>query len=125
MTTPPAHEHGSIVIEAMVAALILAAMAGLLFQTMTSNAAASRALAERRRALLVAQSELAIASAQGILIPSVREGQQDGLLWRVSAAPYPLDGGSDVGAIGQVIVTVREPGGGGPLVSLRSLRVGR
>jgi hypothetical protein len=117
-------DEGSIVIEALVAALIVAAMAGTLFETIAGNARAERAAAGQGRALLVARSRLAAAGIDTPLAAGITEGRDGDLAWRVAVEPYEGDGTSDVDPVSRVTVTVGAPGARAPLVTLSSLAIG-
>lgn len=123
----PDDEEGAIVVEAMIAALIIAGMAAALFATLHSNALAARAADERRRALLVAQSALAAAGAGNPLSPGIEEGMDGDLVWRRAVAPFSVpDGASRAGTVERVTVSVRRAGSESPpLIILPSLRFGR
>jgi membrane protein implicated in regulation of membrane protease activity len=116
-------DAGSIVIEAMVAALIVAAVAGTLFETMAAHARADRLVAARRNALLVAQSQLAAAGVVSPLGEGTREGRAGDLIWRVSSEPYEDGDESDVDPVRRVTVTVRAANTRAPLATLSTLRI--
>lgn len=117
----PAHgESGTVLVEALVAVLIVAAMAGLWFDTLGQGVRQQRTVADRRIAILVAQSQLA---AAGVLQPAGRQdsnGSDAGMTWRTSIEPYP-DAGEGVE---KITVSVGKPGGT-DLASLQSLRFGQ
>lgn len=123
-STVPGGEAGSIVIEALVAALIVAAAAGALFGSLSQGARADRAAAAREQALLVARSALATATADPPA-PGTREGHDGPLVWRVVVSGYPVDGADRIGPVELVTVTVHDGSGGGPLARLSTLRFGR
>ncbi len=108
------------VIEALVAVLIVAVMAGLWFETSGSAARRAVAINDRRTAMLVAQSQLATV---GVTVPA-RFGSVDGrdgaYLWQIGQQPYD-DAGPGVSL---VTVTVAAPGRG-RLATLQTLRFGR
>jgi type II secretory pathway pseudopilin PulG len=117
--TPAARETGSVLVEALVAVLIVAAMAGLWFDTLAQGVRQQRTLADRRTAMLVAQSQLAAASVRN---PSGQEssGVNAGMEWRTSIEPFPAAGEG----IERVTVTVGRAGGTA-LASLQSLQFGQ
>jgi type II secretory pathway pseudopilin PulG len=118
--TPAPREEGSVLVEALVAVLIVAAMAGLWFDTLAQGVRQQAALGDRRIAILVAQSQLA---AAGVLNPSGRQGSSGrdaGMAWRIGVEPYP-DAGD---GIEMVTVTVGKPGGAA-LATLQSLQFGQ
>jgi hypothetical protein len=118
--TPAHRERGSVVAEALVAVLIIAAMAGLWFDTLTQGVRQQRTLADRRIAILVAQSQLAAASviyAAGVQDSS---GSNAGMDWRIRIEPYPEAGEG----VEKITVSVGKPGGVA-LANLQSLRFGQ
>jgi general secretion pathway protein I len=120
-----ARDRGSVFIESVVAAAIVAmALVGTL-RVIADSAARDHAVEDRRAAVLIAQSEL---DAVGSEIP-LAEGQSAGvagdLVWRVATAPYTEAG--DPGPAGipwRVVVTVSPRAGGRVLARLESLRLG-
>jgi type II secretory pathway pseudopilin PulG len=113
----PPGETGAVLIEALVAVLIIAGLAGVWFQTVNDNARTQVGLAERRTAMLVAQSQLATVGVLGAVTPGERVGSDAGMNYtiRVAAAADGLN---------RVTVTVARPGGG-PLAVLETLKAGR
>ncbi len=114
-----AGETGSILIEALVAVAIVAAMAGLWFNTLAQGAAAERATADRRTALLVARSQLATVGVYTAAAPGVTSGRDAGMAWRIDITPFPEAGQG----MEQVVVSVGRPGAAA-LATLRTLRFG-
>ncbi len=111
-------EVGSLVIEALVAVLIVAAMAGLWFQTLGSAAHGQRGTADRRLAYLIAQSRLATVGVLNSVVPGVTSGNDGAFAWTVDIEP--------AGQPGLARVTVNVTGGDArPLATLTSLRFGR
>jgi hypothetical protein len=108
------YDRGSAFIEALVASAIVALAVLMMVQSITASALAAHGIADRRLALLVAQSQLA---AAGYATPL--DGQSTGAdgvyQWRVTATPQ--DGG-----LVRVDVVV---GNGKPqaLVSLSTLKI--
>lgn len=123
--TPRNAEHGSIVIEAMIAAAVVAAMLGASFEAIQSTAGQSRKIEARREAMLVAQSALATVGTEIPVVPGATDGTTGALLWRVDIAPTEATAESSVGALDLVTVTVRSPGASAPLATLRTLRLDR
>ena len=115
-------DAGSVFIESMVAAAIVALALAAMYHAISDGAMRNRKLDRKETALLIAQSEL---SAVGSAIPlaSGMTGGTDGdYAWRVDIAPYDADA-SDTGTLWQVTVSVRALDGGNDLVSLTSLKV--
>ena len=118
-------DSGSIFVEAVIAAAIVAMALGGTFRVSADGAARGRAADGRREALLVAESQLA---AVGADIP-LRQGDSAGLagdlVWRVQVTRE--DGDSDAnpaGVLWRVAVTVAPREGGPTLASLKTLRLG-
>ena len=116
-------ETGTMIVEAMVAVLIVSLMAGLWFQTVAGTTARERGLADRRTALLVAQSQLATVGVLHAVVPGTTTGRDGRFAWRIA-----IDGAPDAGAgIARVTVTVDGDGEGNSarrLASLETLRFG-
>jgi prepilin-type N-terminal cleavage/methylation domain-containing protein len=114
-------ERGFTLPEALVASAIVAAMLGVTLGVVQSNARAARINEERRAALLVAQSQLAVA---GVAVPgrfAQREGQSGGVRWALRIEPYRAALASP--ALDRITVTAGEGPSGKPLVELSTLRV--
>jgi prepilin-type N-terminal cleavage/methylation domain-containing protein len=109
--------------EALVASAIVAAMLGVTLNVVQNNARAARINEERRAALLVAQSQLAIAE---VAVPGrfeTREGRSGQIGWALRIEPYRSSLASP--AIDQITVTAGTGPSGQPLVELTTLRVAR
>jgi len=114
-------ESGFGLVETLIAAAIIAAVAALAFSSIAQNAQSTRMISERRAAILVARSQLdaAIATNAG---EASQDGLSDGLRWRIDIVPYtPRQGTAP--ALERVTVTVARADTGGALVRLRSLRI--
>jgi prepilin-type N-terminal cleavage/methylation domain-containing protein len=85
-------EHGFSLVEALVALAIIAALAGALAETVGAQARLRGAVAQRREALMVAQSALARVTAGD----PADGGQAGSLSWHVLREPY--EGGGEAGA---------------------------
>ncbi len=112
--------RGYILVETMVALLVLTLVLGGVLVAVSGSVRRQQASLETRRALMVAQSELA---GVGVLIPgepSVSTGMADDIAWRVqidpAAAPGPL------GLLARVTVSAGAPGAP-PRVRLSELRI--
>jgi len=119
-----AGERGSVFIEVMVSAAILALALGMTFRAIGETAARQRMIEARRGAMLVARSELA---ATGSAIP-LQFGETRGLsgpfAWRVAAEPYGADqAASSAGNLMRITVDVSAREGGPPLATLSTLRL--
>ncbi|MDF0487771.1 hypothetical protein PX554_06485 [Sphingomonas sp. H39-1-10] len=122
---PEAPETGFSVVEALVALAIIAAMTSLLFEAISTSARAHTKIADKREAILLAQSLLAQATiSQGVgdLPPS---GQTNRFRWRVTNRI--IDGGArDTGVpLQEVKIDVADRGSGQSLVRVQTLRLER
>lgn len=118
-------ESGFSVVEALVALAVIAAMASLLFEAISTNASAHAKITNKRQAILLAQSLLAqatISQGTGELPPS---GQSDQFRWRVThrmVSNGPRDAAVPLQEV-KIDVTDRESGRF--LVSVQTLRLER
>lgn len=120
MTVRGAGETGSVLVEALVAVLIIAAMSGLWFETLARGARAGRSADDRRLAMLVAQSQLATVGVVSAIAPGTTSGSDAGLDWRI-AVSRAGDAGAGVQRVG---VDVTGPQGD-VLARLQTLRIGQ
>ncbi|MBU7579562.1 MAG: type II secretion system protein [Porphyrobacter sp.] len=114
-------ERGFTLPEALVASAIVAAMLGVTLSVVQNNARAARINEERRAALLVAQSQLAVAQ---VAVPgrlAAREGRSGSIGWALRIEPYR--GAFTSPALDRITVTAGEGPTGKPLVELTTLRV--
>ncbi len=114
-------ERGFTLPEALVASAIVAAMLGVTLNVVQNNARAARINEERRAALLVAQSQLAVAE---VAVPGrfvTREGRSGAIAWELRIEPYRSALASP--ALDQISVTAGTGPSGQPLVALTTLRV--
>ena len=118
--TRPQGETGSVLIEALVAVLIVAAMAGLWFETVSSGAGRQRNADDRRTAMLVAQSQLATVGVLRPVVPGETSGSDGSMAWRIAVDPHAEAGP----AVYRVRVTVGSASGR-TLARLETLRFGR
>ena len=118
-------ETGSALIEAMVAAAIIAVTLASMYGAILESAARNRMAEQRRMALLIAQSELAAVGSAIPAVPGVTEGTQGNFYWRVDIEPYG-DGppASMVGQLCTVTVQVADPRRA-PLAQLTTLTLAR
>lgn len=114
-------EAGFALVEVIVGAAIVATMMTLTYRTIAANAATARQVAERREAVLLAQSVLAQVTASPAAAALAQTGRDGALSWQVGRAPYPgPDGGLPVEQ-----VAVRISDASGAVLTLRTLRVVR
>lgn len=114
-------ERGFTLPEALVASAIVAAMLGVTLNVVQNNARASRINEERRAALLVAQSQIAVAE---VAVPgrfAVRQGRSGTIGWDMRIEPYR--GALASPALDQITVSAGEGPSGQPLVELTTLRI--
>jgi hypothetical protein len=130
-----AGDDGSVLVEAMVGAAIIAMTLIGMYQSIINSAAHNRMAESRRTAMMIAQSELA---AVGPIIPSMpgtTEGTEGDFYWRVDIAPYQQPGSqppqpvlgqapNPTGTLCLVTVTVADQRRG-PLAVLTSLTLAR
>ena len=115
------HERGFTLPEALVASAIVAAMLGVTLNVVQNSARAARINEERRAALLVAQSQLAVAE---VAVPGrfvSREGRSGAIAWELRIEPYR--GTFANPAVDQITVSAGTGPSGQPLVELTTLRV--
>lgn len=111
------NDRGSILIESMVAAAVLALILGAAYQILGDASRRSARADLQRSALLVAQSRLATLPLDEPVSAGVSTGVIDGLQWRIAVEPRE-------GSAMRVRVGVAERGARRPLASLESVRPG-
>ena len=117
-------DEGSIFIETMIAAAIVAVMLGGLFQAMAASAVRHRMSEDRRTALLIAQSQIAQVGAAVSLQSGRTATLQGDYVSQVDVDAYPgMGGDSAAGRLAMVVVTVHRRDGARSLVTLRTLRL--
>jgi hypothetical protein len=116
MRVPPARESGSVMIEALVAVLILAAAAGFWFNTVGGTVERQSGVARRALAMLVASSQLATVGVVAPAAPGTRTGRDGTFDWSIAIAPAP-----DTDGLMRVDVSVRDARGA-RLAQLSTLR---
>ena len=114
------HETGAVLVEALVAALIVAAMAGVWFDTLARGARAQRSADDRRLAMLVAQSQLATVGVIGAVAPGSSSGQDGDFRWTIAITPN-AEAGNDINLVTVTVARI----GGTELARLQTLRVGK
>ena len=113
-------DRGSIFIEALVASAILSLSLLTMLQAFHGTALRERTLADRRLAVLVAQSELAAVGSEIPPAPGTSNGTDGPYAWTVAIAPAA---GDDQVTLLDVRVSVRLDGSSRELASLHTLRV--
>jgi prepilin-type N-terminal cleavage/methylation domain-containing protein len=116
-------DEGFTLPEALVASAIVAAMLGVTLNVVQNNARAARINEERRAALLVAQSQLAVAEVAVAGRFAEREGRSGVIDWQLRVEPFRGTIASP--ALDQITVTAGAGPSGQPLVELTTLRMAR
>lgn len=117
-------ETGFGLIETLIALTIIAAIMGVTFQSLTSNARAAQGMIDRRMAVLVAKSALDGAIGANAASNARQGGISGTLRWQVGVQPY-LPRSGTAPALDLVTVTVIRADTNRPVLQLRSLRLGR
>jgi|HubBroStandDraft_6_1064221.scaffolds.fasta_scaffold377155_2 hypothetical protein len=118
-------ERGSVLIEAMVASTIVALMLAAMYSSIADSSMRSQLVAEKRMALMIAQSEMDSVGSILPLAPGTSGGVEGQYSWRVDIAPYPTpQGASGAGPLYQVTVSIRASDRTAALVTLRTLALG-
>jgi type II secretory pathway pseudopilin PulG len=117
-------EAGSILVEAIIAAGIVAVMMAALYTSIAGSAQRQQMVSDRRLALLVARSELATIGEETPATVGTTTGISGDYGWRIDIAPYGGDlTPSAAGPLGIITVQVFKGGQGRSLATLRTLRV--
>jgi len=115
-------EAGSVLIETMVAAAIVAIMLVAMYRGIGDSAARDRTAAEKRIALLIAQSEMDAVGTTVPLVPGMTGGIEGQFVWRIDIQPYSVQSdNAGAGRLLQVTVSVRDGQAGTNLVTLSTL----
>jgi general secretion pathway protein I len=119
------NDSGSVFIESMVAAAIVALALGAMYRVIEDGAMRNRMVNEKQTALLIAQSELAAVGSAIPLAQGMTGGTEGPYAWRIDIAPSGLAGAaSSSGELWQVTVSVRSLDSDNAIVTLDSLAVG-
>jgi type II secretory pathway pseudopilin PulG len=117
-------EAGSLLVEAIIAAGIVAMMMAALYTSIAGSAARQQMVSDRRLALLVARSAIATVGEETPATVSTTTGVNGDYGWRIDIAPYGGDlTPSAAGPLGVITVQVFKGGQGRSLATLRTLRV--
>lgn len=125
MTLRARQEEGFALAETLVAAAIIAAMMGLAYHTIATNAQAARLITERREAVLIAQSVLAEATGSASDAGRVYGGRAGRLSWQVATSPYSTGARAGGPPLKQVTVSVFGERPQSPILTLTTLRLSR
>ncbi len=119
-------ERGSLFLEALIAAAIIAMVLAGAYQAVGAAAARQHQLEARRAAYLIAQSQLASVGGDLAVQPGSAGGVDGDYVWRIDITPYrDALAQSAAGELYQVRVGVRPRGAGADLAVLTSLRLAR
>ena len=94
-------EAGSVLVEAMCGAAIIAMTLIAMYTSIVTTAAHNRMAESRRVAMMIAQSELAAVGPITPASPGTAEGTNGDFYWRVDISPYNQGGGPPQPALGQ------------------------
>lgn len=118
------NDSGSVFIESMVAAAIVALSLSAMYRVIEDGAMRNRMVNEKQTALLIAESELAAVGSAIPLAQGMTGGTDGPYAWQVDIAPSDAaSAASDAGQLWQVTVSVRALDGGNAIVTLDSLAV--
>jgi type II secretory pathway pseudopilin PulG len=117
-------DAGSALIEALVAAAIVAGVLGAVFESLSAAQQRQAGLEQRRAALMIARSRLAAVGAEIATSPGETDGVQGDFSWRVRIDSGQTDASSAsrAGPADLVTVSVRPLRQGADMVELKSLR---
>ena len=122
---PTSPESGSMLVETLIAVALVAIVLAAFFRVTGDNWLRSRGIEDRRRALLVAQSQLASVGAAIPVQDGQTTGRSDDLIWRVVVTPWQRMGtDSAVGGLHLVTVTVGRGKGREDMATLHTLALG-
>ena len=117
-------QSGSLFIESLVAVLIVAMILAVTYRTVVDTSARSRQIEQRRTALLIAQSRLAMVGDAIPLGPGQVAGVEAAYAWRVVIQPRSAGlTESRAGRLSDVTVSVSPAAGGRALAVIRTVRV--
>ena len=114
---------GFTLVETLIALAIIAAALGGTLQVVAAQARTTRAVDDRRMAMLVAQSQLAAIAAAADSGQFTARGRTSGVAWRVDIAPYQTS--YTYPRVELITVAAGAGSAGRPLVTLHSLRLAR
>ncbi len=121
--TARSSENGFTLVEVLVAITIIGAALGVTSQVITNGAQQTRAVEERRLAILVAQSQLAAVGAARNSRFGESRGSTDGVRWRIEVKPWTSGIVSPVRLEEVIVTTGMEQSR--DLFVLRTVRVAR
>jgi hypothetical protein len=117
-------DRGSIFIETLISAAIVAGVMGLSYQVIADSVSRSSMVEARRMALLIAQSRLAEAGDSRPVQPGSSSGLQPPFIWRTVIERQPSGlAGSAAGDLALITVSVRREDDDRDLATLRTLKL--
>jgi general secretion pathway protein I len=116
-------EDGSVLMEALVSAAIVATMLVATYRVIGDSALRHQKVEARRYALMLARSQMAAVGTAIPLASGLAEGNDGEDIWRVAMEPCG-SGANAAGVLYCVTVSVSSAQGGGPLLTLSSRRLG-
>lgn len=117
-------EQGFVLVEALVAAAIIALMFAVTLQVVAQQARMGRLISQRRMATMVAQSQLAALGADPTTSFGNSHGDTNGIPWRINIERY-LAGSPDGVRLDLVTISAGDDGSGRALVTLHTLKIAR
>jgi type II secretory pathway pseudopilin PulG len=118
-------EQGFALAETLVAVAILAGMTALLYDSIASNARVSRLAEQRRAAVVVAQSALALATTSVPPRELLDLPTQHGYVATLAVGAYDTNARSGGPPLEHIVVTVTHPPEAALLARLETLRLKR
>ncbi|MEH0196559.1 hypothetical protein V7S57_13490 [Caulobacter sp. CCNWLY153] len=116
-------EDGSVLIEALIAAALVAMILLATFQVLSDSARRRERVLAQRDAVAIARARLEAVGSALPLTPGRIEGVEGGYHWSLVITPCSGDVRSRAGELRCATVTVRKPDQTAPLVSLTTRRV--
>jgi hypothetical protein len=117
-------DSGTIILETMIAAAVIAAILGAYFMTLTQSARQVGIAEQRRIEYRIAQSQMVAANIDQRLVTGTVSGVRQGYGWRTTVTPLPgIRQESAAGRLVSVAVTVWPQNNPASRVTLESVRL--
>lgn len=116
-------QSGFALADSLIALAVIAVMTGLLFTTLGSATRTSSQISDRRQAVMVAQSALALANGRLAAAEAGRAGRIGDYRWQIETAPYTGTHTANSVALERITVSVSREGETNTMVMLKSLRI--